>query len=168
MGYGQGVAVGDVNNDGFSDLFITRYGSYQLYLNNGHGKFIDSTQKWNLGGNRDWPTSAAFADLDNDGDLDLYVCHYVVWDEKNPRLCRNAQTSAYMSCNPTTCAARVDHLFRNDGDKYTDISDSAGITAADHDGRGLGVVAADFDDDGKTDLFVANDKSANDRSRQAI
>lgn len=161
VGYGQGVCVGDVNNDGFSDLFVTRYGSYQLYLNSGKGKFVDSTAQWKLDGDRDWPTSAAFADLDNDGDLDLYVCHYVVWDEKNPRLCRNARTSAYMSCNPTTCDARADHLFRNDGSSFTDISEAAGIKSADRDGRGLGVVAADFDDDGRTDIFVANDKSAN-------
>jgi hypothetical protein len=160
-GYGHGVSVGDINNDGFSDLFITRYGSYLLYVNQGNGRFVNETDKWGLGGHRNWPTSSAFADLDNDGDLDLYVCHYVVWDELNPRLCRNGETLAYMSCNPTTCKSRPDHLFRNDNGKFTDISESSGITNADLDGRGLGVVAADFDDDGLTDLFVANDKSAN-------
>ena len=160
-GYGHGVSVGDINNDGFSDLFITRYGSYLLYVNQGNGRFVNETDKWGLGGHRDWPTSSAFADLDNDGDLDLYVCHYVVWDELNPRLCRNGETLGYMSCNPTSCKARPDHLFRNDNGKFTDISESSGITDADIDGRGLGVVAADFDDDGLTDLFVANDKSAN-------
>lgn len=160
-GYGHGISVGDINNDGFSDLFITRYGSYLLYLNQGNGRFVNATDAWGLGGNRDWPTSSAFADLDNDGDLDLYVCHYVVWDEINPRLCRNGETLAYMSCNPTTCKARADHLFRNDNGKFTDISESSGIKNSDIEGRGLGVVASDFDQDGLVDLFVANDKSAN-------
>ncbi len=114
---------------------------------------------WGLGGDRDWPTSAAFADFDGDGDLDLYVCHYVVWDAENPRLCRNEATHALMSCNPLSCSARPDHLFRNDGGRFTDVTTEAGIL--DRDGRGLGVIAADFDDDGRIDLFVANDKSAN-------
>ncbi len=161
VGYGLGVAVGDVNGDGFPDLFVTRFGAYGLYLNEAGKRFRDVTEPWGLGGGRDWPSSAAFADFDNDGDLDLYVCHYVVWDAKNPRLCRNASTGKYMSCNPTTCDARPDHLFRNDGGKFVDVSESAGMTAADTEGRGLGVIAADFDDDGRTDIFVANDKSAN-------
>ncbi|MBI1322424.1 hypothetical protein GC170_04460 [bacterium] len=161
VGYGLGVAVGDVNGDGFPDLFVTRFGAYGLYLNESGKRFRDVTEAWGLSGDRDWPSSAAFADFDNDGDLDLYVCHYVVWDAKNPRLCRNASTGKYMSCNPTTCDARPDHLFRNDGGKFVDVSESAGITTADTEGRGLGVIAADFDDDGLTDIFVANDKSAN-------
>ncbi|MEI7920600.1 MAG: FG-GAP-like repeat-containing protein [Planctomycetota bacterium] len=160
-GYSHGVAIGDINNDGFSDIFITRFGSYLLYINLGNGTFRNATANWNLDGFRDWPTSAAFADLDNDGDLDLYVCHYVVWDELNPRLCRNGQTLSYMSCNPTTCKARSDHLFRNDQGKFIDISDSSGITQSDFDGRGLGVIASDLDKDGLMDLFIANDKSAN-------
>ncbi|MHB1560164.1 MAG: CRTAC1 family protein, partial [Isosphaeraceae bacterium] len=158
-GYGQGVAVGDVDNDGRPDLFVTRFGSYALYRNRGDGRFEDATAAWGLGGDRDWPTSAAFADLDGDGDLDLYVCHYVAWDPQNPRICRNEATNAYMSCNPLSCAARPDHAFRNDGGRFVDITAEAGID--DRDGRGLGVVAADFDDDGRVDLFVANDKSAN-------
>ncbi|MFM7590666.1 MAG: FG-GAP-like repeat-containing protein, partial [Isosphaeraceae bacterium] len=161
VGYGVGVAVGDVNNDSWPDLFITRFGSYALYLNRDGMGFTDETAAWGLGGSRDWPTSAAFADFDNDGDLDLYVCHYVVWDEKNPRICRHADTLKFMSCNPTTSAAQPDHLFRNDGGRFTDVSDMAGITAADKQGRGLGVIAADLDADGLTDIFVANDKSAN-------
>ena len=158
-GYGLGATVGDVDNDGRPDLFITRWRAYALYRNRGDGSFEDVTEKWGLGGDRDWPTSAAFADLDGDGDLDLYVCHYVVWDADNPRLCRNEATHAFMSCNPRSCGARPDHVFRNDGARFHDVTAEAGIV--DHDGRGLGVIAADLDDDGRIDLFVANDKSAN-------
>ena len=88
QGYGHGVAVGDYDNDGHPDLFVTRWRSYALYRNRGDGTFEDVTQRVGLAGDRDWPTSAAFADLDNDGDLDLYVCHYLVWD---PGTRRSAQ-----------------------------------------------------------------------------
>ena len=88
-GYGHGVAVGDVDNDGDPDLFITRWRAYALYRNRGDGTFEDVTAEWGLGGDRDWPTSAAFADLDGDGDLDLYVCHYVEWDAEHPTICRD-------------------------------------------------------------------------------
>src|SRR5262249_8187635 len=158
-GYGYGVTVGDVDSDGHPDVFVTRWRSYALYRNRGDGTFEDVTEAWGLGGDRDWPTSAAFADLDGDGDLDLYVCHYVLWDAENPRLCRNEATHAFMSCNPLSCPARPDHVFRNHGGRFSDVTAAAGI--GDRDGRGLGVVAADFDDDGRIDLFVANDKSAN-------
>ena len=161
VGYGLGVAVADVNNDTWPDLFITRFGSYALYLNENGQRFTDGTRAWHLDGDRDWPSSAAFADFDNDGDLDLYVCHYVVWNASEPRICRHAESLKFMSCNPTSCDARPDHLFRNDGNQFTDISDLAGITAADKEGRGLGVIAADFNADGLMDIFVANDKSAN-------
>ncbi|MFO0907066.1 MAG: FG-GAP-like repeat-containing protein [Isosphaeraceae bacterium] len=160
-GYGHGATVGDVDNDGRPDLFLTRWRGYQLLRNRGDGTFEDVTAAWGLGGDRDWPTSAALADLDNDGDLDLYVCHYVAWDPANPRLCRNPETSAYTYCAPLLLPARADHLFRNDVGRFTDISDAAGITAADVDGRGLGVVATDLDDDGRVDLYVANDATAN-------
>ena len=86
-GYGHGVAVGDYDNDGRPDLFVTRWRSYALYRNRGDGTFEDVTVKAGLGGDRDWPTSAAFADLDGDGDLDLYVCHYLKWDEHRTRPC---------------------------------------------------------------------------------
>ena len=90
-GYGHGVAVGDIDNDGDPDLFIARYRSYALYRNRGDGTFEDATDSAGLGGDRDWPTSAAFADLDGDGDLDLYVCHYLRWDEASPFICRRPE-----------------------------------------------------------------------------
>ncbi|MHB1562299.1 MAG: CRTAC1 family protein, partial [Isosphaeraceae bacterium] len=158
-GYGQGVAVGDVDNDGRPDLFVTRFGSYALYRNRGDGTFEDATAAWGLGGNRGWPTSAAFADLDGDGDLDLYVCHYVAWDPQNPRRCGDAAGGPVQYCVPHLLEPAADHVFRNDGGRFRDVTREAGFTDA--DGRGLGVLAADFDDDGRVDLFVANDGTAN-------
>ena len=166
-GYGHGVAVGDFDNDGHPDLFVTRWRSYALYRNRGDGTFEDITDRAGLGGDRDWPTSAAFADLDNDGDLDLYVCHYLVWDAEHPTLCERPTKSGeaidpdrrYDYCMPNPFPARPDHLFRNDGGRFVDVTAEAGIV--DRNGRGLGVVAADLDDDGRVDLFVANDTTAN-------
>ncbi len=159
-GYGFGVTVGDFDNDGRADLFVTRWRSYALYRNQGDGTFADVTEATGLGGDRDWPTSAAFADLDGDGDLDLYVCHYLAWDAENPMLCRdNRAPGRHVSCLPLGFPARPDHLFRNDGGRFVNVTASAGIV--DRDGRGLGVVAADLDDDGLVDLFVANDMTAN-------
>ncbi len=161
-GYGHGVAVGDYDNDGDPDLFLTRWRSYALYRNRGDGSFEDATEAAGLGGDRDWPTSAAFADLDNDGDLDLYVCHYLVWDAANPRVCNSVTPggrTVVRACRPRLFPARKDRLFRNDGGRFVEATDQAGI--ADVDGRGLGVVAADLDDDGRIDLFVANDTTAN-------
>ncbi len=100
-GYGHGVAVGDFDNDGRPDLFITRWRSYALYRNRGDGTFEDVTERAGLGGDRDWPTSAAFADLDNDGDLDLYVCHYLVWDAEHPTLCQTTPSKQASPSIPT-------------------------------------------------------------------
>jgi tetratricopeptide (TPR) repeat protein len=161
-GYGHGVAVGDYDNDGHPDLFVTRWRSYALYRNRGDGTLEDRTAAAGLSGSRDWPMSAAFADLDGDGDLDLYVCHYVDWDAWTAPRCPHpydAHRSTY--CGPRRSPALPDHVFRNDGGRFSDISTQAGISAADRDGRGLGVVAAHLDDDERMDLFVANDLSAN-------
>jgi enediyne biosynthesis protein E4 len=160
-GYGHGVAVGDYDNDGRPDLFVTRWRSYALYRNLGGGRFQEATAESGLGGDRDWPTSAAWADFDNDGDLDLYVCHYLKWDAVKPALCEYPERSkpGYMYCDPLAFAGLPDHVFRNDGGRFVDVTAEAGIV--DRDGRGLGVLIADLDDDGKVDLFVANDLSAN-------
>jgi tetratricopeptide (TPR) repeat protein len=158
-GYGQGVTVGDYDNDGRPDLFVTRWRSYALYRNTGDGRFEDVTQQSGLGGDRDWPTSAAFADLDGDGDLDLYVCHYLVYDPANPRRCTHPESPNKHECNPLDFPALPDHVFRNDGGRFVDVTAGSGL--ADTDGRGLGVVAAHLDDDDRIDLYVANDMTAN-------
>lgn len=158
-GYGHGVAVGDFDGDGRPDLFVTRWRAYALYRNKGDGTFEDATHAAGLGGDRDWPTSAAFADFDGDGDLDLYVCHYLRWDENDHRTCVDPDDPAKYQCTPLAFESLPDHLFRNDGGRFVDVTAEAGII--DRDGRGLGVVAADLDQDGKVDIFVANDMSAN-------
>jgi len=158
-GYGHGVAVADYDNDGHPDLFVTRWRSYALYHNRGDGTFEDVTGKTGLSGDRDWPTSAAFADLDNDGDLDLYVCHYGVWDTRTPQICKDPSGTIIIACDPRSIPSLPDHVFRNDAGRFVDVTAQAGII--DRDGRGLGVVAADLDGDGLVDLFVANDSSAN-------
>ena len=103
-GYGHGVAVGDIDNDGHPDLFLTRWRSYRLLRNRGDGTFEDVTEPAGLAGDRGWPTSAAFADLDGDGDLDLYVCHYVAWDADTPAALPEPGRPDYTSCDPTTLA----------------------------------------------------------------
>ncbi len=158
-GYGHGVAVGDYDNDGFPDLFITRWRKYELLRNRGDGTFEDATAKTGLAGDRGWPTSAAWADLDGDGDLDLYVCQYLEWNADHPAECVDAETGRRFYCTPRDFKGEADRLFRNDGGRFVDVTEEAGIV--DRDGRGLGVIATDLDGDGKIDLFVANDMTAN-------
>ncbi len=159
QGYGHGVAVGDYDNDGHPDLFITRWRAYALYRNQGDGTFQDVTKASGLGGDRDWPTSAAFADLDGDGDLDLYVCHYLKWDAEHPQICFDEEKRKNSYCAPQRFRNLPDHLFRNDHGRFVDVTSQAGIN--DWHGQGLGVVATDLDADGLVDIFVANDQSLN-------
>ncbi|WP_161602216.1 FG-GAP-like repeat-containing protein [Tautonia marina] len=158
-GYGHGIAVGDFDNDGFPDLFLTRFDAYELWQNCGDGTFEDVTESTGLDIPAEWPTSAAWADLDGDGDLDLYVCHYVRWDEENPRSCVNEDTGQPTYCEPLLFEAVPDRLFRNDGDRFVDVTEDAGIVG--RDGRGLGIVAADLDGNQLVDLYVANDMTGN-------
>ena len=157
--YGHGVAVGDVDNDGHPDLFVTRWRSYALYHNRGDGTFEDLTDAAGLGGERGWPTSSAFADLDGDGDLDLYVCQYLRWDPDRDAPCPDPDRPGhYLYCVPRRFEAEPDRVFRNDGGRFTDVTEQAGIV--DPDGRGLGVVISDLDGDALPDIFVANDMTA--------
>jgi tetratricopeptide (TPR) repeat protein len=158
-GYGHGVAVGDYDNDGFPDLFVTRYDAYELWRNRGDGGFEDVSAEAGLAGPVEWPTSAAWADLDGDGDLDLYVCHYLKWDEENPRSCVNEETGQPTYCEPLLFEAVPDRLFRNDDGRFVDVTSEAGIVG--RDGRGLGVAAADLNGDRLVDLYVANDMTGN-------
>ena len=157
-GYGHGVAVGDIDNDGHPDIFVTRISSYALYRNRGDGTFEDITARSGLAGRRDTPSCAAFADLDGDGDLDLYVTHYMLWDPKHPPICPN-EKGGYFYCDPSKLDPAPDHVFRNDGGKFVEVTKEAGFT--DPDGRGLGLVVADFDGDGRVDVYVNNDGTAN-------
>lgn len=160
--YGMGCAVGDVDNDGDPDLYITHFGPDVLYRNNGDGTFTDVTHEAGLG-NPLWGSSAAFLDYDGDGWLDLYVVNYLEYDVKaSYPPCKTRGVQTY--CHPRHFAGAPDRLYRNRGDgTFEDVTEKAKI----HDpgglfeGKGLGVVAADFDNDGDTDLYVANDDTPN-------
>lgn len=153
-GYGQGVAIGDVDNDGDADVYVTNYGADVFYRNNGDGTF--ALQEVGLS-NEAWGTSATFGDYDRDGYLDLYVANYVQFDPE--AVCRGKH-GAPDYCNPQVFEPAADRLFRNNGDgTFTDVSQQAGIVAM--PGRGLGVVCLDLTGDGWADFFVANDGEAN-------
>ncbi|MDE2845297.1 MAG: CRTAC1 family protein [Gemmatimonadota bacterium] len=155
-GYGMGLAVADYDNDGDDDLFVTNYGANILYRNQGDGTFRDVTARANLmvPANPTFSTSAAFLDYDRDGHLDLYVCAYVEFDFEANRRCSRDGIQSY--CGPDIYEGAADLLYRNNGDgSFSDVSAEAGI--ANPDGKGLGVVGGDYDGDGWTDIFVAND-----------
>ena len=150
--YGMGVAVGDYDNDGFPDLFVTNYGKNILYHNNGDGTFTDVTAKAGVEGGG-WSESAGFFDYDNDGKLDLFVTRYMDWDTKHSKTC-GAEWRTY--CPPEEFPATTSILYHNRGDgTFEDVSQKSGIAAK--KGRALGVAFADYDGDGFTDIFVAND-----------
>jgi hypothetical protein len=150
--YGMGVAVGDYDNDGYPDLYVTSYGKNILYHNNGDGTFTDVTAKAGVAGGG-WSVSAGFFDYDNDGKLDLFVTRYMEWDTKHNKDCGG---NFHTYCPPEEFPATTSILYHNNGDgTFTDVSQRSGIAAK--KGRGLGVAFADYDGDGFTDIFVAND-----------
>jgi hypothetical protein len=156
--YGMGAAAGDVDNDGWTDLFVTALGSSTLLRNNRDGTFSDVSGASGVSDRR-WSTSASFLDFDRDGWLDLFVANYVNYRADMKRDCFSA-ASARDYCNPAVYDALSARLLRNTGKgTFTDISTTAGIAAA--PGRGLGVLALDANDDGWTDIYVANDGDPN-------
>lgn len=158
--YGMGVAVGDYDNDGDADLYLTNYGPNRLYRNNGDGTFADVTAVAGRGlDDPRWSTSATFADYDSDGDLDLFVANYVDSAVQGGKTCFDP-TGVRDYCGPLQFRPVPDRLFRNNGNgTFTDVSESSGISKA--DGPGLGVAGADFNGDGRLDFYVANDGMAN-------
>jgi len=159
-GYGMGVTTGDYDNDGDVDLYVTNVGANTLLQNKGDGTFEDVTSLAGVG-DTGFSTAATFFDADSDGDLDLFVANYVAWSIGLERDCHDYGTGVRNYCDPGNYEASAqDRLFRNNGDAtFTDVTDQAGITAA--FGNGLGVVSADFNSDGRADVFVANDKTMN-------
>ncbi len=158
VGYGMGVAVGDFDNDGHLDLYVTNFGSNILYRNNGNGTFTDVTREAGLE-KVGWSTSAAFLDYDRDGNLDLFITNYVDFTVRGNISCYDT-TGARDYCNPAIYHPLPGRLFRNTGKgQFVDVTVTSGIGAA--FGKGLGVVCADFNSDGWTDIFVANDGTEN-------
>jgi hypothetical protein len=157
-GFGMGACSADYDNDGWADLYITTFGATKLYHNNGNGTFTDVTEKAKVGSNL-WSASCAFGDIDNDGDVDLYVTNYVDFSMTNNKYC-NYSGDARVYCHPNVYNGLPDILYRNNGDgTFTDVSQEAGIFRK--DGKGLGVVFGDYDNDGWTDIYVANDSTPN-------
>ena len=157
--YGMGVAVGDYDNDGDPDLYLTNFGPNRLYRNDG-GRFTDVTRTSGTGlDDPRWSTAASFTDYDADGDLDLFVTNYVDFSLADNKACTDP-TGIRDYCGPLQFRAAPDRLFRNNGDgSFDDVTDRAGVGIA--EGAGLGVAGADFTGDGRQDFYVANDGSAN-------
>ncbi len=154
-GYGMGVAVGDFDNDGFEDLLVTNFGVVILYHNNGNGTFTDVTEKAGLH-TQGWMSSAGFFDYNNDGKLDLFICRYLDWDFSKNKFCGSRLEGGRSYCHPDNFKPVSDYLFHNNGDgTFTDVSARSHIAAT--PGKGLGVAFADFNNDGRLDISVAND-----------
>lgn len=153
----MGVCSADINQDGLTDFLLTAFGPDILYINNGGNKFVAhelDDKAANL-----WSTSCAFADIDQDGDLDLYISRYVKYDFNGNKSCQNSGIKGY--CNPKAYAGENDGLYINDGNaQFIEMAAERGIHRQ-HKDRGFGVVFSDFDQDGDTDIYVANDGSAN-------
>jgi len=153
VGYGMGVAVGDYDNDGYEDLYVTAYGGNKLYHNNGDGTFTDVTDKAGVDGSG-WSTSAAWVDLDGDGLLDLVVLRYLTWDFEDI-WCGEHKEGYRAYCHPDFFKPIAPLVYHNDGNgHFTEVSEKIGLAKP---GKGLGIGIADYDRDGHIDLFVAND-----------
>jgi hypothetical protein len=159
--YKTGAAVGDFDNDGRLDLYVTAFGPNTLYRNNGDGTFKDVTAAAGVAGPpTEWSTSTGFIDVDRDGFLDLFVVNYLDFRIADNPYCGQAKEGYRMYCHPTMFDGVADRLYRNNGNgTFTDISKQAGI--ANPAGKGLGVVFCDYDRDGQTDIYVANDTVRN-------
>jgi hypothetical protein len=150
--YGMGVAVGDYDNDGYPDLYVTNYGENTLYHNNGDGTFTDVTRQAGVAAGG-WSVSAGFFDYDNDGRLDLFVTRYMKWSTAESKICGGAFQTY---CTPGVFPATTNILYHNNGDgTFADVSQASGI--ASKPARSLGVAFNDYDGDGYPDIFVAND-----------
>ena len=156
--YSQGVAAGDVNDDGFPDLYVANIGENRLYLNHGDGTFTDGTAKAGLRGGG-WTTSAAIADLNGDGFAEIYDVTYLAGEEPFRRICHDIiDKDSPRICAPKVFSAEQDRLHLNRGDgTFDDVSSQAGIHAP--EGKGLGIVVADLDGSGRMSLYVANDQT---------
>jgi hypothetical protein len=152
-GYGMGVAVGDYDNDGYEDIYVTAYGGNKLYHNNGDGTFSDVTESAGVGGSG-WSTSAAWVDLDNDGRLDLVVLRYMQWDFDDI-YCGEHTEGGRAYCHPDTFKPVSSLVYQNGGGgHFTEVAEKLHLQKP---GKGLGIAIADYDLDGHVDLFVAND-----------
>ena len=154
--YGQGVAVADYDNDGFPDLYVTGYGRAILYHNNGDGTFTDVTAKAGVADEGGWSTSAGWFDYDKDGWLDLLVTNYIDWSPKTNVWCGEHRPGYRAYCNPANYHGQKTKLYRNNHNgTFIDVSDASGV--GEPESKGMGVVLADFDNDGWPDIAIAND-----------
>jgi hypothetical protein len=153
--FGMGVAVGDFDNDGWPDMLVTAYGKCTLYKNNRNGTFSDVTEKACVA-TPGWTTSAVWFDYDNDGRLDLFICSFVDYSAPHRFACGDNKLGKHYYCIPSIFKRTASFLYHNNGDgTFTDVT--AGTDIAKSFGKGLGVVATDVNNDGRMDLFVAND-----------
>ncbi len=159
-GYGYGVAIADFDNDGFDDIYLTNVGHNVLYHNQGDGTFQDITKAAQADDQR-WSSSAAWGDLDRDGDLDLFVCSYTKYDPLHPLNCKKDDGTPTM-CHPNQLDAEPNACFSNMGNgTFRRVEHSWNLRGAEKESKSLGVVIADFNDDGNPDVFIANDTTAN-------